>query len=298
MQYYLHILILIGIYSLIVYSLNLTNGFSGLLNLSPAAFFGIGAYSFALLISPSSPIHLFPENSSISFIFALFLSFCITSIIAFLSGIPALRFRSDSFVLVTLAFQIIVFTILYNWTGLTKGPFGISEIPRPDLFGWEVNTNIEYVFLLLLMNLIVLTILFLLYSSPFGISLKACRDNEIGAQSTGIPSRIQFLYAFILCGGFMAIPGSLYASYVTYIDPTTFNINEGIFIVVILSLGGSGNRVGPIIGVFLMLLLPELLRFLNLPNTIAPNMRQVIYGFILLILMFLRPQGIKGEFSP
>jgi branched-chain amino acid transport system permease protein len=295
MEYFLHILIMIGIYSLVAYSLNLTMGYCGLLNLAPAAFYGIGAYGFTLVMTKANLFQLVP---GLSFFISLICAALLTGIIAFLSGIPALKFRKDSFVLVTLGLQVIIFTILYNWISFTKGPYGISGIPRPNILGWQIYALWEYLILIVIINVLVLVFLFKLYQSPFGLSLKALRDDEIGAQSIGISARKQFLRAFTIAGAFIAIPGALYACYVTYIDPTSFSLEESIFQVVILSLGGTGNRKGPIIGVLFMIILPEILREIGLPDTIAPNVRQMIYGAVLVFLMFVRPQGLWGEFKP
>lgn len=286
---------MIGIYSLVAYSLNLTMGYCGLLNLAPAAFYGLGAYGFTLVMTKGNLFQLVP---GLSFFISLIFAALITGIIAFLSGIPALKFRKDSFVLVTLGLQVIIFTILYNWISFTKGPYGISGIPRPNILGWQIDALWEYLILIVLINAVVLVFLFKLYRSPFGLSLKALRDDEIGAQSIGISARKQFLRAFTIAGAFIAIPGALYACYVTYIDPTSFSLEESIFQVVILSLGGTGNRKGPIIGVLFMIILPEILREIGLPDTIAPNVRQMIYGAVLVFLMFVRPQGLWGEFKP
>ncbi len=296
MEYYIHILIMIGIYSLIAYSLNLTMGYCGLLNLAPAAFYGIGAYAFTLTMVKGKI--LMSNISGISFIISILFAVVITGLIAFLSGFPALQFRKESFVLVTLGFQVIIFTILYNWISFTRGPYGIPGIPRPDIFGWKIIELWEYLILIAILNALVLSFLFILYKSPFGLSLKALRDNEVGAQSVGISAKKQFLWAFTIAGALMAVPGAMYACYVTYIDPTSFNLQESIFHVVILSLGGTGNKKGPIIGVLFMVIFPEILREIGLPDTIAPNVRQMVYGAILVLLMFFRPQGIWGKFKP
>lgn len=288
MNYILHLLVMIGIYLMVAYSLNLVIGFSGLLSLTHAAFYGIGAYAFTLL-----SIHF-----HIPFVWALILAFIITGILAYILGFPALKFRGDSFVLVTLGFQMIIFTILYNWVKLTRGPYGIPGIPRPVIFGWEIDAIWEYLVLVIFINLIVGYALFAIYDSPYGLALKALRDDETAAKALGKPAFRYFHYAFTLGGAFAAIPGALYATYVTYIDPTSFTLQESIFQVVILLLGGAGNKIGPFLGVVIMIILPELLRFLGLPNTIAPNVRQIIYGLALLLLMYYRPKGIAGEFAP
>lgn len=287
MNYLFHLLIMIGIYSMAAYSLNLLVGYGGLLSLCHAAFYGIGAYAYALLAS----------KFAIPFIPAMLGAIAITAVLALLIGFPALRFRGDMFVFVTLGFQMIVFVILYNWVDLTGGPYGIPGIPRPSFFGFDVNNTGEYLILIAAANLILLPLVFALYRSPFGLTLKALREDERASASLGIHGFLHFLQAMVLSAAFVAVPGALYAAYVTYIDPTSFSLQESIFQVSILLLGGSGNRKGPFVGVVIMLLLPEALRFLGLPDAVAPNVREIIYGSMLIILMYVRPQGIAGEFK-
>ena len=287
MNYLLHLLIMIGIYLVLAYSLNLLTGFGGLLSLSHAAFYGIGAYLYVL----------FSMKLGLSFLPSLLVAVCLTGIFAFLLGIPALRFRGDFFVFVTLGFQMIIFVILYNWIKVTRGPYGIPGIPRPRIFGWEPNTLFQFLILVLLLDFIFIGLLFVLYDSPFGLSLKALRENERAAEALGKSAFRLFLWAFAIAGGVAAVSGALYASYITYIDPTSFTLNESIFQVALLLLGGSGNKKGPFVGTVIMILLPEALRFLGMPDTIAANMRQIIYGLTLIFLMYFRPQGIAGEFE-
>jgi len=191
---------------------------------------------------------------------------------------------------------MIVFVVLYNWTNLTNGPYGINGIPRPELFGWVLHTPLHYVGLVAIMNLMLLSLVFVVYRSPFGITLKALRENELAGKSLGIHSNRMYLQAFVFAAALASLPGAFYAAYVTYIDPTSFTLKESIFQVAILLLGGTGNRKGPLIGVIIMLLLPELLRFIGLPDAVAHNVREIIYGLLLAILMYFRPQGIAGEF--
>ncbi len=287
MNYLIHLLIMIGIYLILSYSLNVLIGFSGLLSLSHAAFYGIGAYAYTLLVM----------NTGVPFIIGLLFAVLITGILAFLVGIPALRFRGHPFVIVTLGFQIIIFSILYNWTAFTKGPYGIPGIPRPSFFGHEIAELWEYFILIAVLLGIVLYFLRKIYESPFGLTLKSIREDETAAKSLGKPVAKYLLKAFTLSGAVAAIPGVLYATYVTYIDPTSFTLDESIFQVSILMVGGSGNIKGPFWGTLLMILLPEALRFVGLPDAVAANMRQIIYGLLLIVLMFFRSQGIAGEYE-
>lgn len=286
MDYFLHLIIMIGVYLPLSYSLNLTLGFGGLLSLSHAAYYGIGAYTYALFLTG---INIHP-------LFALVAAASVTGVSAFMTAIVALRFRGDLFLFVTLGFQMIVFVLLYNWIGLTRGPYGIPGIPRPVFFGFECKTPIHYTCLVMAMNALCLPFLFKLYNSPFGQTLKALRENETAASSLGIsPNRI-FIQAITISAIVASISGVFYASYVTFIDPTSFTLKESIFIVAMLLLGGSGNRLGPFLGVVIMMLLPEILRFVGLPDAGAHNVREIIYGLAIVLLMYFRPQGVAGEY--
>jgi len=289
---------MIGIYSILAYSLNLVTGFGGLIVFCHAAFYGIGAYAFTLASVGggrlSGEVLMAGEWP---FLGALIIGGGIAALAAFFIGTVALRFRGDFFVFATLGFQMILFAVLYNWTELGRGAFGISGIPRPDVFGWKVKALWEYALLVGMVNALVLPVLFILYRSPFGLSLKALRDNERAAESLGISASRQHLSAFVAAGACAGLAGGLYASYVTYIDPTSFGLNESIFLVSLLLLGGSGNRIGPILGAAVMILLPEALRFIGMPSAIAPNMREIIYGLTLIVLMYARPQGIAGSYA-
>lgn len=287
MNYIVHLGIMVGIYLPLAYSQNLTLGFGGLISFCHAAFYGIGAYTYAILLVDA---HVHPLVSLVAAVL-------MTTALAVPVAAASLKFRDDLFLFVTLGFQMIIFVILYNWIGLTRGPYGISGIPRPELFDLTLRTPLSYMMLVIVMNILLLPLLFALYKSPFGMILKTLRENETAAESLGINANFVYFQALIISAGFAALPGAFYAAYVTYIDPTSFTLKESIFLVAILLVGGSGNRKGPFVGVLIMLLMPELLRFLGMPDTIAHNMREIIYGALLIILMYARPQGIAGEYK-
>jgi len=266
----------------------------------PPTFYGIGAYSYTLLRVGGSDGRFSQEllfSAAVPFPVALLAATLAGGLAALLIGLIALRFRGDFFVFTTLGFQMIVFVVLYNWTELGRGAFGISGIPRPEVFDWEVRSLGDYAVLVGMLNVIVLPVLFVLYRSPFGLSLKALRENERAAESLGISAFRQHLSAFVIAGAFAGAAGAIFASYVTYIDPTSFGLQESIFVVSLLLLGGSGNLRGPILGTVAMLMLPEILRYLGLPIAIAPNVREIIYGLALVVLMYWRPQGLAGEYT-
>lgn len=286
MNYLLHILIMISIYAILALSLNLPVGYTGLLSLAQAAFYGIGAYVAAL----------FMMHAGINFFAAVVLAIIISAILSLFVSYPSIRLKGDYFILASLAFQIIIFTIIYNWIDLTKGPYGIPGIPKPEILGIVFDNLYKFFALSGGIALIVFFITKRLCSSAFGLVLKAIREDELSAASIGKDVRKFKILAFAISSGLAAIAGSLYASYVTYIDPTSFNLDESIFILSVVIVGGSGNLRGPIIGTLLMILLPEGLRFLGIPDSVAANVRQIIYAVILILLMRFRPQGLAGEY--
>ncbi|HIE05629.1 MAG TPA: branched-chain amino acid ABC transporter permease [bacterium (Candidatus Stahlbacteria)] len=286
MNYLLHILIMLCIYGILALSLNLLIGYAGLLSLAHAAFYGIGAYASTLLM----------VRLGLNFFPALLIGLLISGSLALLIAYPSLRLKGDYFVLASLGFQIIVFSILYNWIGLTRGPYGIPGIPRPTIFGFEFNSLISYFFLTAVVFILIFLLSLHLCQSPFGRALKSLREDEIAAKVMGKDVSSLKIWVFITAAGLAAVSGSLYAGYITYIDPTSFTLDESIFIIAIVLMGGSGNLKGPLAGVLFMIILPEFLRFLGLPDTIAPNVRQMIYGLLLILLMRYRPQGLAGEY--
>jgi branched-chain amino acid transport system permease protein len=288
MQYLTHIGILIGIYTILAASLNLVAGYMGLLSLSHAAFYGIGAYTMALMgLYLHTPFW-------INCLGAVLLA----GILGLLVGIPALRTRGDYFAIATFGLQVITFNLLNNWVDLTRGPMGIAGIAQPTILGGQVSTPFHFLLLTFSVCIVILGIIYRIVSSPFGRLLKAIREDEIFAQSLGKDVFAAKLKIFVIAGMTASVAGCLYASYVTFIDPTSFTVTESIFIVSIVIIGGAGNFWGALVGAAFLIALPELLRFLGLPITLAANLRQILYGSLLVVFMLWRPQGLIGALSP
>lgn len=287
MNYLFHILTMINIYLILSLSLNVLVGYTGLLSLCHAAFYGIGAYVSTLLMT----------KLGIDFFIALPMAIIGAIILSLFVSIPSVRLKGDYFILTTVAFQIIIFYILYNWISLTQGPYGISSIPSPDIFGYSITGPIKYFLFSFFITLLCLGFVTIVLKAPFGQVLKAIREDETLAQAIGKNVTKFKIQAFAIASGLAAIAGVLFAHYVTYIDPTSFTFDEAIFLLSIVLIGGAGNIKGPIVGVFLLLIIPEILRFLGIPDTIAPNIRQMIYGSLLILFMYFRPQGIAGEYK-
>jgi branched-chain amino acid transport system permease protein len=287
MEYILHLFILISFYTLLSQSLNLSAGFTGLISLAHAGFYGIGAYTTAILST----------QFGFSFWLSIPLAMLISGAIAFVVSLIALRTVEDYFIICTLGIQVILFSIMNNWMGLTRGPLGIPGIPSISLFGFNLDSKISFLLLSLFFVLIIWFVLRNISKSGFGKTLIAISEDEIYAQSIGKNVYLSKTVSFTLSAMFAAIPGTLYAHYISYIDPTSFTVAESIFILSIVIIGGLGNLTGSFLASAFLVLLPEALRFVGMPDNIAANMRQIIYGLILVVIMMTGKNGLKDLFT-
>ncbi|MFC5519693.1 branched-chain amino acid ABC transporter permease [Polaromonas jejuensis] len=278
-DYYLHAMILAMIFLLPALGLNLILGYTGMLSLAQGVFFGIGAYGSALL-----SIH-FGTPFLVNFLAAGLLA----GLVALPLGIPALRLRDTSFVMCTLGLVVIAQMVSKNWVDLTRGDMGLSGVPRPKLGFGETAYIIlrapEYYYLILALALLVVFAFVALIKSPAGRCMIAIRDNETLAESLGIPTWTYKLIVFMLSAVFAGLGGSLYAHFSTVVSPLVFQSYYSNTILIIVLGGGVGRLPGAIIGSFVFVAVSEALR-------ITPELRMVIYGFVLLGLVFVFPQGL------
>lgn len=278
---------MVNIYFILTSSLDLVIGYAGIFSIAHAAFYGMGAYTTTLLMM----------KVGLGFLPSLLLSILGAVLLSLMVGIPSLRLKEDYFVLATLGFQVIIYTILYNWISLTRGPYGIAGIPSPNVFGWQIEGLFDFFLLSSIIALLCCCLLWLLKRSPFGRTLKTIREDEVAAAALGKNVPLFKTLAFTIAAGLAAVPGGLFATYMRYIDPTSFTLLESVFILTALIIGGAGNVRGPLVGAAVALFLPEFLRFLNIPDAVAANMRQILYGAIILLLMRFRAQGLAGEYK-
>lgn len=286
MEYLIHIVILVSIYGILGLSLNLVVGEVGLLSVTQAAFYGIGAYATALLLI----------NTGLNFFIAMALGMLITGVVAFAIGTVLSPLDGHFYVLATIGFNYIVFSIFLNWQSVTQGPLGISGIPRPELFGFQFTENTAFLILAAVLLALVYGVCTFITKSSFGRVLKAIREDEQAISVFGYATTYYKLAIFVISAMLAALAGSLLASYITFIDPSSFALNESIFILAIVILGGLSSSRGAILGALFLIVLPEVLRFVGFPTDIAAQMRQVTYGLILVLLMLYRPQGFLGTF--
>jgi len=284
MTYFQHIAVLICIYAILSVSLNVIIGYTGLLNIGHAAFFGIGAYTSALLTLAGYPWWLGITMGAI-----------VAAFFGLLIGIPCLRLKGDYFAIATLGFGEIIRAIMKNEVWLTRGPLGLPGIPKAQILGIKFSSTNEFLLLSFVIMVITFFIIRRIVKSPFGRVLNSIREDEIAAQALGKDITKYKVMATVIGSFFAGIAGSLYAHYITFIDPTTFTLMETILIVSMVILGGSGSVYGSFVGAAVLIILPEPLRFIGLPSSVAAALRQMMYGVILIILMLFRPQGLLGE---
>ena len=288
MDYLLHILIVAIIYGIFAVSLNLELGLTGLYNFGHVAFFGIGAYTSALLSLAGFPV-------TVSMLGGMAAA-CVTGAVI---SVPALRLTGDYFGIATLAFAEMIRLFFLNERWLTKGPMGLPGIPRPLGIHGGVSGLPFFLLLSACVALGVFLIARRIIRSPFGRALKVVREDEYVAQALGknvFSLKMRIMAAGSLLAG---LAGALYGHYVTYISPSDFTLNETILVLLCVVLGGRGTQWGPVLGAFLVIFFQELLRFLPIPidfgRFVAP-LQGMVYGAVLILLMLKRPEGILREY--
>jgi branched-chain amino acid transport system permease protein len=287
MDYAFHIGIMFFIYAILGVALDVVAGRAGLLSIAQAAFYGLGAYTAALLAT----------RLGAPFLVGLFSGMAVAALISFVVSLPSLRLHDDYFVIATFAFQMILFSIFNNLMGLTRGPLGIPGIPQPVIFGLHVSSHLNYLILAAVFACLAYFVVYRLTSSPFGRVLHAIREDEVFAKAHGKDTLYFKVAAFGVSAALAASAGSLYAHYITYIDPTSFTVMESILIISMVIIGGAGSLWGPLVGAAVLVTLPEVLRFVGFPSAIAANLRQIIYGGLLVIMMMFRPRGLVGKYG-
>lgn len=276
-QYHIQILIFVGIYVILALSLNLLNGYVGLLAIGHAAFYAVGAYASAKLTM----------ELGLPFLASLVGSGLIAGVFGYLLGRPILRLTGIYLALATLGFNVVLWLILLNWMGFTNGPLGIMDIPPPVLFGYTIESRADYYYLILALAVLTLFTMHRLVHSRFGRALVAIREDQLAAEAAGVNATRYKVQAFVISAFYAGIAGSFYAHFVKYVSPDSFTHVESFLLLAMLALGGQGNLLGPVIGAALLIVIPEVFRFLQ-------EYRMFLYGGVLVVMMLVRRQGLFG----
>ena len=275
--YIIDVTIISGIYIILALGLNVVVGFTGLLNLGFVAYYAIGAYSFALLNT----------KLGMGFWSAMPLSTLITVIAGFLFAVPAVRLKGDYLALVTLGFGEIVRITLNNWDSFTKGPNGISGITPPYFFNIALTTLSGYYYLVMFFVVIAIILMRRIHASKIGRAWTAIREDEIATAAMGINNTLYKLYSVAFGAFWAGLAGSLFAAKMRFISPESFTFMESVLILSMVIVGGLGSIAGVILGAVILVLLPEVLREVQLYRMLA-------LGAGLVLLMIFRPQGLFG----
>lgn len=296
MNYLLHLLIYLDMYVLLALSLNIILGYCGLMSMAHASFFAIGAYTYTLLTLKLG-LELLPALAGAAIVGAVF---------SLAISLPSWRFKGDYFVMMSLAVQVMVYSLLSNLytpnseigtiANLTNGTFGISGISQPVIFGVKFDTVGGVSLITTIITIIGGLVVWLALKSPWGTLLKAVRDDELALRGLGKNARLAKVEALAFAGAIAAIAGVIYCSYVSYIDPSSASLDDSILMIAMVIVGGLGNFQGPLLGAFVLLAIPEALRFLHLPDALAANLRLMAYGMLLLVMIHVRPQGLAGKY--
>ncbi len=286
MEYLLHVLVITGIYIILTLSLNLIVGYTGLPALGHAAFFAMGAYASSLLAL----------NLGLSPWLGLPVGAVCAALLGVVIAFPALRLKGDYLALATFGAGLIVYSVAKNWVGLTRGPMGLPGIPGFSIADFALSEIWSYLILVTVFVLLTYFVIGRVVNSPFGRILRGIREDEIATQAMGKDINRHKVLVFVIGAFFAGIAGSLYAHYITFIDPSSFTVMESITILLMVVFGGMGSLGGSFVGAATLVIFPELLRFLGMPSSVAAPLRQMIYGLLLVILMLRRPQGILGKY--
>lgn len=273
--YVMQIINLIGIYMILGSGINILTGYTGQLSLGQAAFFGIGAYTTALLNT----------RAGLGFIPCMILSMLMTAAFGVILAIPALKVKGSYLALLTMGFGEVVRIVMINWTPVTNGTAGILNIKTPVILGFAFNDLTKYYFLIAFFVIICLLYQNMIIKTRVGRAFIAIREDNEAAELTGINITTYKIRAFVFASVYCGIAGCLYAMMIGYVSPDTFVSNTSSVILWTAIVGGFGTVIGPVIGGIVMQTLPEALRFLG-------DWRLVVYGVILLIMILRFPGGL------
>ena len=254
--------------------LNLTVGYAGQKSLGHAAFFGLGAYTVAILL-----------KAGISFWIGLPLAMIGCFIVGLGVGFPALRVQTIYLAFATLGFNTAVWLVMRNEEWLTGGTFGINNIPRPEFLGLSLEQNLTYYYFVLTVTLLMGAVLWKLLQSPWGKAFTALRDNPIRAESLGVNIQAYTLLSFAIGAVYAGVAGALFAPLVEFIEPGPFAVSTSIMMYLMVVVGGAGYFFGPLLGAAVGVLLPEWLRF-------AQAWYLFIFGVAVVVLMLWLPDGL------
>lgn len=283
--YVINLLVLMSINAILAVTLNFILGYAGIFSLAHALFFGVGAYAatFAAM------------QLGFDFLSATAFAMLLSALISLALALPALRVRGEYFVAASLGLQMLAITVFTEWKSVTGGIGGLTNIPAASILGFTFTEPIHYLVLSLVCLVAIILVIRALVRSSFGRSLKAIRDDEAAASAFGKNVAVIKTMAVVVSSALAAIAGSLYASYLSFINVESFVLETSIQLMAMVIIGGTATLFGPVIGAVLIILLPAGLSYIpHLPATEIGSIQQIIYGLAMVLLMIFRPGGLWG----
>ncbi|NLJ59596.1 MAG: branched-chain amino acid ABC transporter permease [Firmicutes bacterium] len=275
--YYLHLINLIGIYSLVVIGLNILSGYTGQVSMGQAGFFAVGTYTSALLMM----------KLQAPFWVATVMAAIVAAIFGVVIAIPALRLTGPYLVMATVGFGEIIRLVLVNWVPVTKGAAGLTGIPAPSFFGFTVFSERSFFYLIYAVVALGILVAVRISRSKIGRTFMAIREDELAAESMGVPTNIYKVAAFAIGAAYAGVAGSIFGSFSGVASPDGFTFDDSVGFLCMSVIGGNRSIFGALIGSITLTLLSELLRFMQ-------SYRLIVYGAILLLTAIFMPQGLSG----
>lgn len=277
MEYIISLLVLIGLYVILSTSFNLIIGFGGLVSIAHPIFFALGAYTVGVL---SVQFELHP-------VLAIAAGGAVALLASFMLSLPSLRISGDYLLITSIGFQLGLIEIIKNLNFL-GGASGLSGIPN------IVEEHRSLVFAGISLSLAVASVLLVkwLVGGPYGRAIQAMRDDELAFSALGRNAMNIKMTIFALGSGMAGVAGGVYAYYYQYLTPDQFQILQSAMILTMVVVGGMGSVYGPVVGAVLLITLPEVITFLNLPSEIMGPLQGVIFTLLVIVFLFLRPQGL------
>ncbi|MFT8872046.1 MAG: branched-chain amino acid ABC transporter permease [Sporolactobacillus sp.] len=273
--YLLRVLTLAAITAILAMSVNILVGYTGQISLGHAGFYGVGAYT----------VGVFNVSLHVPFWPSLVLSVLLSAVAGLLLGLPTTKLKGHFLGIATMGFGVIVNGVLNNWTSVTGGPNGIRGVQTPTLFSLPLTYGNYFLGFALASLFIVILFIYLLVNSPVGRAWDCLKQDEITAYVAGIHVYRYKLLAFTISGALAGYAGALFAGYMTFISPDTFDLNQSISLMTTVILGGMGTIIGPILGTAILTFFNEWLRNFD-------EARLIIYGLLLVTMIVILPQGI------
>lgn len=267
-------------YVAIALSLNLLTGFLGLMSMGHAVFFGIGAYTAAILATRMQ------AGMGTTMLAAMLTA----GFFGFLLGLPVLKLKSFYLTIVTLGFCEIVRLVEINEMAITRGPLGIPRIPAPNFFGIDFSSKFGTYYVMLVLVILIALVIYSIVHSRIGLAITAIRDDDLAAEAMGIDVFKYKVMVFIISAMLTGVVGAFYAHYITFVDPSGFTTNASMEFLIMAIFGGLGSIPGTILGASILTILPETLRGLA-------EYRGLIYGILIVLMMMVNPDGLLGKYN-